>query len=61
MKPVWGSIAGGFILLMMLVFVGIWIWAWLPGHRRTFDELARLPMQDDDGPRDADRAVGDGR
>ncbi len=49
MKPVWGTIAGGFIIAMMIVFIGIWIWAWLPHHKRKFDHLARLPMEDRDG------------
>jgi cytochrome c oxidase cbb3-type subunit 4 len=48
MNPVWGPIAGVFIIFMMLAFIGIWIWAWLPCHKRTFNELARLPMQDED-------------
>ncbi len=47
MNPIWGPIAGGFIIAMMVVFIGIWIWAWRPYHRRTFDELARLPMEDE--------------
>ncbi|MEO8857852.1 MAG: cbb3-type cytochrome c oxidase subunit 3 [Burkholderiaceae bacterium] len=49
MNPIWGPIAGVFIVLMMLAFIGIWIWAWLPYHKRTFNEMARLPMSDEDG------------
>lgn len=52
MNPVWGPIAGAFIVLMMLTFIGIWIWAWLPRHKRSFDELARLPLEDEDGADD---------
>jgi cytochrome c oxidase cbb3-type subunit 4 len=48
MNPVWGHIAGGFIVAMMIAFIGIWIWAWLPYHKRTFDALAKMPMQDED-------------
>jgi cytochrome c oxidase cbb3-type subunit 4 len=48
MNPIWGSIAGAFIVAMMLTFIAIWIWAWLPHHKRSFSELARLPMADDD-------------
>jgi cytochrome c oxidase cbb3-type subunit 4 len=48
MNPVWGHVAGVFIVLMMVTFIGIWIWAWLPRHKRTFGELASLPMQDED-------------
>jgi cytochrome c oxidase cbb3-type subunit 4 len=50
MNPVWGHVAGVFIVLMMTTFIGIWIWAWLPRHKRAFGELARLPMQDEDAP-----------
>ena len=46
MNPVWGHVAGIFILLMMASFIGIWIWAWNGRHRRTFDALSRVPMQD---------------
>lgn len=58
MNPIWGPIAGAFIVLMMLTFIGIWIWAWLPRHKRSFDELARLPMEDEDGA-DARNPTGD--
>ncbi|MEO8835908.1 MAG: cbb3-type cytochrome c oxidase subunit 3 [Caldimonas sp.] len=53
MNPVWGPIAGAFIVLMMLAFLAIWIWAWLPYHKRDFDELARLPMEDEADESDA--------
>jgi cytochrome c oxidase cbb3-type subunit 4 len=33
-------------MLMMAAFIGIWIWAWLPYHKRSFDGMARLPMED---------------
>ena len=46
------------ILILMLVFIAIWIWAWLPHNRRTFDALARMPMQD--SPAAADEPASDG-
>lgn len=46
MNPVWGHLIGVFIVVLMLVFIGIWIWAWLPSHKRSFNELARMPMDD---------------
>lgn len=52
MNPVWGHVAGVLIVLMMLTFIGIWIWAWLPYHKRTFNRLSRLPMEDDALPAD---------
>ena len=48
MNPIWGQIAGAFIVLMMLAFIGIWIWAWLPYHKPTFGKLARIPLEDED-------------
>lgn len=48
MNPIWGQIAGAFTLAMMLSFLGIWAWLWLPQHKRKFDRLAQLPMQDED-------------
>jgi len=47
MNPLWGHLVGVFIVVMMAAFIGIWAWAWLPRHRRAFNELARLPMEDD--------------
>ncbi len=47
MSALWGHMTGVFIVVMMIVFIGIWIWAWLPYHKRTFGRLARLPMEDE--------------
>lgn len=52
MNPIWGHIAGVFIVLMMTTFIGIWIWAWRKRHRRVFDRMARLPMEDEAGADD---------
>ncbi|HEX5961138.1 MAG TPA: cbb3-type cytochrome c oxidase subunit 3 [Rhodanobacteraceae bacterium] len=49
MNPLWGHVAGVFILLMMATFIGIWIWAWLPRHQRNFKRMSQLPMEDDAG------------
>ena len=46
MSALWGHLVGVLIVLMMAAFIGIWIWAWLPRHARSFERLARLPMQD---------------
>ena len=58
-NPIWGQITGGFILLMMITFIGIWIWAWSPSHKRTFSELAQVPLHEDDEPHDTTTASGD--
>lgn len=47
MNPIWGHIAGVFILVMMFTFIGIWFWAWRKQHKPTFNRLARLPMEDE--------------
>lgn len=59
MSPVWGHAVGVLIVLMMVTFIGIWAWAWLPRHRRSFDRLARLPMDDGGKPADAPVAPAD--
>ena len=46
MNDLWAHGIGVLIVLLMLAFIGIWVWAWLPHHARTFDALARLPLQD---------------
>lgn len=58
MSPVWGQIAGAFILTMMITFIGIWIWAWRKRHRQVFDQMAQLPMQEDMVEHPADTQAG---
>ena len=50
MSALHGNLIGVMIVLIMVTFIGIWIWAWLPQHESAFDDLARLPLQDDDAP-----------
>ena len=50
MSPFWGNVAGVVTVVLMLVFIGIWIWAWRPRHKRKFDRMAQLPMQESDAP-----------
>ena len=50
MNPVWGHIAGVFIVVMLVTFIGIWIWAWRKRHKTTFDRMARLPLEQDEKP-----------
>ena len=42
-----GPLGGIVTVVVMLVFIGIWVWAWLPHHKRKFDALAKLPMEDE--------------
>ena len=46
MNPAWGHLAGVITLILFAAFVGIWIWAWRKRHRKTFDAMSRLPMED---------------
>ena len=48
MNPIWGNIAGVMIVLMLVTFIGTWIWLWNSRHKKNFDALARLPMEDED-------------
>ncbi|MEO7014282.1 MAG: cbb3-type cytochrome c oxidase subunit 3 [Dokdonella sp.] len=50
MNPLWGQIAGFITVSLLVVFIGIWIWAWRPWHKKSFDEMAQIPMQDKDAP-----------
>ncbi|MEB2318287.1 MAG: cbb3-type cytochrome c oxidase subunit 3 [Pseudomonadota bacterium] len=47
MSEWWGHFAGVIILVLMAVFIGIWIWAWRARHKRVFDRMSRLPMEDE--------------
>ena len=41
-------------LLLVAVFVGfigVWIWAWQKERKPDFDASARLPLEEDDTPR----------
>ncbi len=48
MSPLWGQMAGVITIVLMLIFIGIWIWAWQPWHKKSFDKMAQIPMQDKD-------------
>ena len=49
MSPLWGHAVGVITTVLMLLFLAIWIWAWQGRHRRVFDQMAKLPMLDEDG------------
>ena len=46
MNPIWGHLSGVVTVILLLTFIGIWIWVWSARHRRKYDALARLPMED---------------
>ncbi len=47
MNPLWGHAAGVITVLLMLTFIGIWVWAWRKKHKKVFDRMAQLPLEDD--------------
>lgn len=47
MSAFWGNFAGVVTLILMFTFIGIWIWAWRKKHKKVFDQLAAIPMEDD--------------
>lgn len=47
MNPIWGEVIGYVTVAMMAVFIGIWIWAWRKRHKKVFDRMAELPMEDE--------------
>ena len=50
MNPIWGPIAGVFIVLMLVSCIGIWIWAWRKKHKPSGDRRAQLPLELDELP-----------
>ena len=46
MTASWGHVSGVITVALMIAFVGVWAWAWLPNHKRDFDALSRIPMED---------------
>lgn len=50
MNPLWGQMSGVITVILLLIFIGIWIWAWRPWHKKSFDRMAKVPMQDKDAP-----------
>lgn len=46
MSSAWAQLVGVLTLMSMLTFLAIWLWVWLPHHKRDFDTLARMPMDE---------------
>jgi len=43
----WGHLNGVIIVVIMFTFICIWAWAWSSRHKKPFDRMAQLPMEDD--------------
>jgi cbb3-type cytochrome oxidase subunit 3 len=48
-----GTIHGIYTLLFMFAFIAMGIWVYLPRRKKTYDDIAALPMSDTDDARDA--------
>jgi len=48
-----GTIQGIYTLLFMLAFIAMGIWVYLPRRKKTYDDVASLPLSDTDDARDA--------
>jgi cytochrome c oxidase cbb3-type subunit 4 len=42
-----GVIRGILTLTLLLLFIGLAVWAWGKSRKSVFDEMARLPLDDD--------------
>lgn len=51
-----GTIHGIYTLVFMLAFIVMGVWVFLPKRRKTYDDVASLPMSDTDEARDADKS-----
>ena len=40
-------VSGIVTVVLLVLFVAGWIWAWSPRRKRSFDEAAQLPLEDD--------------
>lgn len=47
MNPIWGHLVGVSTLILMVLFVGLWIWLWRKRHKKVFDRMAKIPMEDE--------------
>lgn len=55
-----GIIQSIWTILVMVIFLGIVIWAWNGKRKSSFDEAARIPLDDDDsGLNDSSEVEGD--
>jgi cytochrome c oxidase cbb3-type subunit 4 len=48
-------LSGIITVVLMLIFVAVWVWAWSPRNKQSFDETARLAL--DEGPGNTDNTA----
>ena len=42
------TINGLLTLLLIILFLGIWKWAWSEKNKKQFNDMSRLPLEDDE-------------
>ena len=42
-----GIVHSAWTLLLMVIFLAIVVWAWSGKRKRSFDEAARMPLEDE--------------
>lgn len=45
-----GTLRGLLTLLLFILFLGIWAWSWSRRRKSTFEQAAKLPLEDDSRP-----------
>jgi len=48
-----GTVHGIYTLLFMFAFIVMGVWVYLPRRKKTYDEVASLPLSDTDEAREA--------
>ena len=44
------NVLRGVLLVVLIIgFLGMWVWAWGKKRKEVFDEMASLPLEEDDG------------
>jgi cytochrome c oxidase cbb3-type subunit IV len=42
-----GTLSGVVTAILIVLFVGVWAWAWSSRRKSQFDQMARLPLEED--------------
>lgn len=50
-----GDFRGVITAVLLILFIALWAWAWSRKRKKDFDEAARLPLDDDGTPPQANR------
>jgi cbb3-type cytochrome oxidase subunit 3 len=51
-----GIVRGLITLTLMLLFIAYAVWAWSRSRKDTFDSIARMPLDDDQGTPGSERS-----